>query len=202
MSLDKSQIYIIDNFVPVTDQKKILQNILTFPENITYVTTNYNKNGLVSKLKINDPKYTQELSENQFVINLKQSKTFFLEILEKNFNIQIEKILRTKVNWIIREHINSKNGYYPPHTDSPEDHWVLIYYLNTSDGDTLMFEETQKEIPFDGVSTQTLHVKTNIEHKMGRGILFHGSRYHCGLPPIESPYRILVNHNFTIKNNP
>jgi len=195
MALDKNQIYIIDNFIPVKEQYSFLQNILTSPGNISYHTHQYNE----CQLQIEDPRYNKLLPENQFIINLFQQKTQFLNILEKNFNFQIQEIIRTKINWIPREHIDSKNGYYPPHTDNPQNHWVLIYYVNTSDGDTLIFEETQKEIPFNKVLNQTLHIKHNIEHKMGRGVLFHGSRYHCGLPPINSPYRILINHNFTIK---
>ena len=61
-----------------------------------------------------------------------------------------------------------------------------------------MFKETQNEIKFHEVSNQTLNIMNSIKHKMGRGVLFHGSRYHCGLPPIESNFRITFNHNFII----
>jgi hypothetical protein len=195
MKLDKSQIYVIDNLIPIKEQYNYLQNILYSPIKASYSDLVYDQ----CNLKIVNSPYTKILPENQFIINLGQEKTIFLDIIEKKFSFKIKKIIRSKINWITREHISSKNGYYPPHTDSNLDHWVLIYYVNTSDGNTLMFEETQNEIPFYSVSNQTLHIKHSIEHKMGRGVLFHGSRYHGGLPPIESSYRILVNHNFIIE---
>ena len=138
------------------------------------------------------------LPEKQFIINLESFKTPFLKKLELKFNFTIDKVIRSKINWIFRESNHNKNGYYPPHTDSLEDHWVLLYYICDSDGDTLMFKETQNEIKFHEVSNQTLNIMNSIKHKMGRGVLFHGSRYHCGLPPIESNFRITFNHNFII----
>ncbi len=195
MELDKNQIYIIDNFVGKSEQLDILQSFYNNNKTMTFRDVTYDE----CFLTINSSKYTKMLTEKQFVIDLDQQKTGFLKILENNFNFTIDKVIRSKINWIFRESSESSQGYYPPHTDSDENHWVLLYYVCDSDGDTLMFEETQEEIPFNKVYDQTLHIKDNIEHKMGRGVLFHGSRYHCGLPPIKSDFRITFNHNFTIK---
>jgi hypothetical protein len=195
MELDKNQIYIIDNFLNKKEQEEVLTNFYSKPLELVFNDVYYEG----CHLSINSPLYTKMLPEKQFIINLGQQKTIFLEKLESKFNFTIDKVLRSKVNWIFREPINNKNGFFPPHIDNQPDHWVLLYYVCNSDGDTLMFEETQEEIPDDEMYDQTLHIKGNIEHKMGRGVLFHGLRYHCGLPPIESDFRITFNHNFTIK---
>jgi hypothetical protein len=195
MTLDKNQIYIIDNFVNKEEQSKVLKKLCSTPLNTIWSNKEYNK----CLLKINNPKYSKILPEKQFIINLGGQKTLFLETLENKLNVKIKEVLRSKINWIPREHIDNKTGYYPPHTDNELNHWVLLYYANTSDGDTLIFNETQKEIPFCEVYDQTLNIRYTIEHKQGRGVLFHGSIYHCGLPPIESDYRILFNHNFIIE---
>ena len=193
--LDKNRIYVIDNFFDEERQLEILQNFHHTPMELTFSDVDYEN----CNLKINSPIYTEMLSEKQFIIDLKQEKTIFLEKLESKLDFKIDKIIRSKINWIFREHIDNKNGYYPPHTDNETNHWVLLYYVCNSDGNTLMFEETQNEIPFGQVKDQTLNIMDSIEHKMGRGVLFHGSRYHCGLPPIENDFRITFNHNFIIK---
>ena len=194
MVLDKNQTYIIDNFVKKDEQYNIMQSFFNTTRKMQFNITTYS-----SSLTINSSKYTKTLDEKQFIIQLGQQKTMFLEILENKFNFTIDRVIRSKINWIFREPLESSQGYYPPHVDSNKDHWVLLYYVCDSDGDTLMFEETQNEIPFNKVYDQTLNIKNNIEHKMGRGVLFHGSRYHCGLPPIKNDFRITFNHNFTIK---
>jgi hypothetical protein len=195
MKLNKEKIYIIDNIIPLDVQNNILNQITTTPQNLTW--QNYNYPGC--ELSINNPSFNKLLPEAQFVQDFPSERNIFLQRLEKNFSIKIQDILRIKLNWVPRTHINNKNSYYAPHTDNPNNHWVLIYYVNTSDGDTLLFNETTKEIPYTQVSNQTLNIRTKIEHKKGRAVLFNGKHYHGGCPPIENDYRILINHNFTIE---
>jgi len=74
MVLNKNQIYVIDNFIPLKEQHIFLQNTLTSPGNISYSTHQYNG----CQLQINDPRYNKLLPENQFIIGLGQEKTIFL----------------------------------------------------------------------------------------------------------------------------
>jgi len=70
--------------------------------------------------------------------------------------------------------------HYQPHTDRPEEHLGLIYYVNDSDGDTIFFEgdkELQRVTP-----------------KKGRIVLFDGSTLHAGGFPTDNP-RCIVNYN-------
>ena len=195
MNLDKEQVYIIDNIVSLDTQDNILNQITTTPQNLTWFNTNYPG----CNLSINNPLFTRIIPESQFVQTFPNEKNIFLKRIEENLKININSILRIKLNWIPRVHSSNKSAYYAPHTDNPNNHWVLIYYVNTSDGDTLLFNETTKEIPYAQVSNQILNIRTKIEHKKGRAVLFNGKHYHGGCPPIENDYRILINHNFTIE---
>lgn len=74
---------------------------------------------------------------------------------------------------------------YQPHTDMSMPHWVVIYYVNDSEGDTV-FYDFQDNI-----------IKT-VTPKKGRAIFFDGQIRHSGGIPKENP-RCLVN--FDIRTN-
>ena len=70
--------------------------------------------------------------------------------------------------------------HYAPHTDRPEEHLGLIYYVNDSDGDTIFFagdKELQRVSP-----------------KKGRIVIFDGHTLHAGGFPTDNP-RCIVNYN-------
>lgn len=70
--------------------------------------------------------------------------------------------------------------YYAPHTDRPEEHLGLIYYVNDSDGDTIFFEG-DKELQ-------------RVSPKKGRIVIFDGNTLHAGGFPTDNP-RCIVNYN-------
>lgn len=74
---------------------------------------------------------------------------------------------------------------YRPHTDMMMPHWVVIYYVNDSEGDTVFFDNFEKEIK-------------RVSPKKGRVVFFDGNILHCGGIPKENP-RCLVN--FDIRTN-
>ena len=80
-----------------------------------------------------------------------------------------------------------------PHTDMDQDHLVVLYYINDTDGDTIIFEETDKELPrIPGLSIQDLTEKTRVTPKQGRVVLFNGHHYHCSSNP-TSDKRCILN---------
>jgi len=73
--------------------------------------------------------------------------------------------------------------HYSPHTDLPFDHWVVLYYVNDSDGDTVFFDNGSK-------------VKS-VSPRRGRVVLFDGSILHGGGIPRNGP-RSVVNFDITM----
>ena len=72
----------------------------------------------------------------------------------------------------------------PPHIDLNSPHWVCLYYINDSDGDTVFFKDDMKT-----------EIK-RVPPKKGRIAFFDGSIYHAGTPS-ETNSRAVVNFNFT-----
>ena len=78
---------------------------------------------------------------------------------------------------------NNQTPIHPPHIDFPEPHWVCLYYVNDSDGDTIFYGEDQKT-----------EIK-RVSPKKGRIAFFEGSIYHSASVPTKN-HRIIVNINF------
>ena len=76
---------------------------------------------------------------------------------------------------------------YTPHTDLAFPHWVVIYYVNDSEGDTVFYDQRNNII------------KT-VNPKKGRIVFFNGSIKHSGGIPKYNP-RCLVNYNIRTTKN-
>jgi len=98
-----------------------------------------------------------------------------------NFN---SKIIRIKANLCPRVTVENVNAHQTPHVDSNHKHWVMIYYVNDSDGDTFLFDP------------DTVTVKHRISPKKGRIIVFNGNVLHAGMHPRNCDYRMVINFNF------
>ena len=77
-----------------------------------------------------------------------------------------------------------------PHIDMmDEDHLVALYYVCNSDGDTIIYNEREKDRP-DGIYT----IKERVTPKQGRAVLFDGWLMHTAEQPINN-VRCIVNYN-------
>ena len=68
------------------------------------------------------------------------------------------------------------------HNDLPYDHFVCIYYINDSDGDTIFYNDQEEEIK-------------RVTPKKGRVVFFDGTIKHTGSAPKEKT-RAIINYNF------
>ena len=118
--------------------------------------------------------------ENSFLTNKDNLGTIYhpLYSLALNQNFVIKNILQNRVF----VQLPLKNVITPEkHRDSPYPHWVCLYYINDSDGDTI-FYEGDKEIK-------------RASPKKGRIVFFDGSLYHrAGVPTKNN--RMIININF------
>ena len=82
-------------------------------------------------------------------------------------------------------------SYGVPHVDFPntKENMTAIYYVNDSDGDTVIFNE---EYGYQGQLTE----KKRITPKQGRLVVFKGKLMHAGNYPTTNKPRIIANINF------
>jgi ribosomal protein L32 len=76
------------------------------------------------------------------------------------------------------------------HVDYKLPHKVCLYYVNDSDGDTILFDKTYET----GDETQPMQIAHRVSPKKGRVLVFDGRYYHCSTPPTTKP-RCIINFN-------
>lgn len=108
-------------------------------------------------------------------------------------NMEIDKLIRCKANLTTPQRPFSSELHNIPHVDDILDHYVLLYYTNDSDGDTVFFNEK-----FEKWLTKPT-VMQKVSPKKGRVVFFHGDRYHCASNPVSNDVRVIINYNFTVK---
>ena len=103
-----------------------------------------------------------------------------VEQMESALNAR--NVLRVRADMTILNPNGYRHGW---HVDEKEPHWVCIYYVNDSDGNTLLRD------PLEG------HGYMQVEPKANRLLLFDGKIEHTGHSPSEHKNRILINANFS-----
>jgi len=205
-------VYIIDDFVPEVFQDYLYKNYSKkawyFLDGIDGETSYRNKELQNFQIDPNNPILDNIEEQFQFVwesFHLARNifreedinPLFFFHYLQLHTNFQYNfNPQRCKINLQTNAPHFKKTSHNAPHTDlgdSMPNHWTMIYYVNDSDGDTLIFNETPKYRP---VKNFTINKK--ISPKRGRAIIFPGDRFHCGTTPIISKARIVANLNFLV----
>ena len=74
----------------------------------------------------------------------------------------------------------------------------MIYYVNDSDGDTIIFNESGGENV--NKRPDKLTIKKTITPKKNRAVLFRGDYFHTSTNPTKSEKRIVLNVNLTDMN--
>ena len=81
-----------------------------------------------------------------------------------------------------------------PHVDMVAPHFVMLYYVCDSDGDTIIYNEKTK---FDNCrpdSKINFTIKKKVSPKQGRVVLFNGIHFHTAEQPNHN-LRCIVNYN-------
>jgi hypothetical protein len=123
---------------------------------------------------------TQEINSDYTKIPFKIISEF---AKKAKINIDFSDILKLKANLITQYREYTKNSFGVPHTDNSCEHYVLIYYVNDSDGDTVLFNENKE-------------IFAKITPKKGRCLFFNGSILHAGGHPVDNFTRCVINMNF------
>ena len=90
--------------------------------------------------------------------------------------------------------------YHNPHVDFYRPHQNAVYYVNESDGDTVVFNETFEEVDQQKSILYTHERKFTIARqvapKKGRIVGFDGKYYHASMHPRQSASRIAISFSF------
>ena len=110
-----------------------------------------------------------------------------ISVIEKGCNkikFNIEKIERCYS--AIHALIINKSKKDTIHTNRDIPHLVMLYYVNNCDGDTILYDKTLEDIPFE-IDYPDEYCNLNITHKIspkkGRILFFDGRTYHAPSSP-------------------
>jgi hypothetical protein len=105
--------------------------------------------------------------------------------IEETFKLNPGSLVRSRLDMTVR---SPKNTIHDVHKDYDFDHYGCILYMNDSDGDTVIYNETSK--------SDSYTVQKTISPKRNRLVFFDGKYYHTGHSPSQNNYRILLNSDF------
>jgi hypothetical protein len=96
---------------------------------------------------------------------------------------------------------NAAGGpYHNPHVDFYLPHYNALYYVNDSDGDTFIFNETYDDVSLERSVEYTRDNKFTLARQVsprrGRMIGFDGRHYHASMHPKQSSHRIAIAFSF------
>ena len=80
---------------------------------------------------------------------------------------------------------NQTQGANMPHVDWDFEHYTMLYYVNDSDGPTIIYDESANMVD-------------KIEPVKGRVLIFSGDTIHASSSPTEHNCRITINYNFKL----
>ncbi len=138
---------------------------------------------------------TEDCPQLIHIINMdSKDMTFISPLIYKisetvGYKLQFQRI-KANLLWpnALRKNPNS---YHRPHADHGRyDAKTLIYYVNDSDGDTVIFKNT-----WTGENPGILEIEQRITPKAGSAILFDSVRYHASSSPTQN-IRSVINFIF------
>lgn len=113
---------------------------------------------------------------------------------------------RAKINKTTPHNIDLNEEFRLLHVDRPIQHVVMIYYINDSDGDTLIFDDKNNKnlknikefFNYNNfLDLKNFELNKSISPKKGRVVIFDGSLWHYGKYPTFGE-RNVVNINLVI----
>lgn len=195
--LDDEICLIYDNLISDNDAEQIEQGFINpyFPWYFSESMYTVTKDDVIKNKTNSVSEYLQlvhvfwKLDENNQPIQTSQYDKMVIPLLQR-FLLEIKEnevqIIRIKANLQTQHTNNSPQLHNTPHVDMQRDHYVLLYYVNDSDGDTIFFDNENKEIK-------------RVSPKRGRFVFFNGKYLHTGSHPYNSDYRIVINYDLQFK---
>lgn len=132
------------------------------------------------------------IDNNQEISNICRE---ILSIFCIKHNLKIKNIFRERSN-ISTTTLDLRTSR--PHTDTlDKDQYIFLYYINNSDGDTILYNEfSNGEIFF---TSENITVAQNISPKAGKALLFPARQFHSWSAPKNNSFRAVLNMNVSFE---
>jgi|LakMenEpi03Aug12_release.lakeMendotaPanAssembly.Ray.scaffolds.fasta_scaffold549945_2 hypothetical protein len=111
-------------------------------------------------------------------------------IMAEKFDTKINKLLRIRLGLQTRN--DNQKVLYLPHVDFEFDHKVILYYFNTCDGDTIMYNEKLDPDNYTGYP-QTYTENCRMSPEENSAIFFDGKTFHAYESPVKNSARFVMN---------
>jgi hypothetical protein len=179
-TLDRNIPWIYDH-APAYGDTKLDYDFIKNDENIISLNFGVFRHAVFRDKKIISPFYDLYLS------NLKS-------VIEKKFKVEVESFERIYLNFSTPTGTKTEK-YGVPHIDERTTNTkIVIYYINDTDGDTVVFDEYYN----DRINSEKKTISQRITPKKSRAVMFDSTRYHSTSWPSENTRRI-ININFHVK---
>jgi hypothetical protein len=107
---------------------------------------------------------------------------------------KIKRVIRIKSNLMVGDGAYPEGLYNGPHVDYHGDNLLsFVYYVNDSDGDTVIFDEHLDGNPHNLTELTEVDRQTP---KAGSGIVFNSQRVHTSSTPRFTDRRVVINYVF------
>lgn len=209
---DLDKIIVFQELIPKILQESILSTIdgtesfpwyllrkvgHTWATNLVYADPNVIDGGGFYHSVVDDKKII-----SKYYDYFKQILFFFTD----KTGIEIDEIVRIRLRFTNQQTGHSASSYGPVHVDFTkyaQPYYTLLYYVENSDGDTILFDKMFAPgiDVYEPANISNLDIAYRQTPKMGEGLFFNGHRYHAGNYPIHCQTRIVINFDFTLKNN-
>ena len=171
---EKYSMFLFDNLTK-TDWK--------FVPNLSYGNTNnYDAAGFSRLLYLKKEFDTSEEKKTTTNPEYNYVAPMILEAFDKlNLNCDIDNVFRSRVRLTLNRETSRQEDI---HVDYNFPHLVLLYYINTTDGDTILYDDNHRVIE-------------RISPKRRRCVLFDGLIKHASSSSTLSP-RMIINTNILV----
>lgn len=106
--------------------------------------------------------------------------------IEQAYGQRMQELYRIRIGLLLPA-ANHK-GHNEPHIDFQWPHMTACFYVNDTDGDTVIFKQQERSTKYD--------ILESVAPKRNRVVIFDGSHYHASTKPKDHETRIVITVNF------
>jgi len=128
--------------------------------------------------------------------------------IEEAAGHKISQLLRIRIGMLLK---NTDDNYHynTPHLDFLMPHYTACYYVNDSDGDTILFNQGREDMTTTEITENTVNeyvkstqfaISERCTPSKGQVCLFDGLRFHSSSKPKFTDRRIVITINYRVGN--